>query len=198
VSTKKEVDTSNKTLLTCSRGELRTLTEKQRNELQRRFEEAAQSGATFECQYQNEKDFTDRLNWQMEALKSEVKRLSVRPYDLQKLEFTRTVTDPLQYFERDLLRFLILNGDSRGDAIILAVTGSSGGLDLNTVSRAPIHLGLVSRTEDHLTGHSTFSLNPAHREVLKDLLLPRSESKPPFLSSPWLKSKIRETDFLTL
>jgi hypothetical protein len=105
-------------------------------------------------------------------------KLSVKAFDQQKLAHVRSLLNPLQYFERDLLRFLLVNGDSRGDAISLAATNAPGGFELNSVSKTPVQRGLIHRTDSHLTGYSTFSLNPNLVDTLGILLFPRMEEKP--------------------
>jgi hypothetical protein len=54
-----------------------------------------------------------------------------------------------------------------------------GGFEINAFSRAVVQSGLVRRTDDHIEGYSTFRLNQELREVLKNVLFPRKEQKPP-------------------
>jgi hypothetical protein len=85
----------------------------------------------------------------------------------------------LRYFERDLLRFLLVNGDSRADAISLAAANVPGGFELGSVSRDPVQRGLINRL-DYSSEYSMLSVNRELRDVLKDVLFPRKEDKPSF------------------
>jgi hypothetical protein len=110
-----------------------------------------------------------------------VSNLTVKPLDDQKLRYARSRIESLKFFERDLLRFLLLHGDSRGDAISTAAKSvPGGGFDLGAVSRVPVERGLIRRVDDRTEGHPTFFLNPSLQDALRDLLFPRKEEKPSF------------------
>jgi hypothetical protein len=102
-------------------------------------------------------------------------------FDEAQLESVRSRTAALQYFERDFLRFLVINGDSRADALYKSATNVVG-FDVNTFSMSLIQAGLVRRTDDYIEGYPTFHLNQELREALKKVLFPRDEQKPPCFS----------------
>jgi hypothetical protein len=146
---------------------------------QNKLATAEQAGRFFEKSLSQERLEKEALSAEVTALRERVKKLSVKPFDEAQLDSVRSRTEALQYFERDLLRFLVLNGDSRADTLHRSATSLAGGFEINTFSRTVVHSGLVRRVEDHLEGYSTFYLNKELREVLKEVLFPRKEQKPP-------------------
>jgi hypothetical protein len=136
---------------------------------------AEEAGKSFEKLLSHERLDKETLSAEVTALKERVKALSVKPFDEAQLGSVSSRTESLQYFERDLLRFLVINGDCRADTLHRSATNLVGGFEINSFSRTVVHSGLVRRVEDHLEGYSTFYLNKELREVL----FPRKEQKPP-------------------
>jgi len=97
-------------------------------------------------------------------------------FEEHQMNHTRSLIEPLNYMQRDLLRLLLLKGGTaRGDVISTASTNSSGSVDINGLSQPLVHKGLITRKDDHIEGYSTFVVNEGIARVLKDLLIPRSE-----------------------
>ena len=115
-----------------------------------------------------------------ETVQSSGPNLIGKPLDDEKLRFARSKVESLRFFERDLLRLLLLNGDSRGDAITLASKSKPGEFDLGGVSKLPVERGLIRRVDDPTAGYSMFYLNPSLQDALRALLFPRKEEKPSF------------------
>ena len=151
----------------------------QASDLKMELVESGQSVASLQTRLNQERLANEDLLEGMKELKDQVTRLSQKPYDEQKLVYTTSLLSSLRYFERDLLRFLLVNGDSRADAISLAAANVPGGFELGSVSRDPVQRGLVHRT-DYSSEYSMFSINRELSDVLKDLLFPRKEEKPSF------------------
>jgi hypothetical protein len=162
----------------CDQGEAQDSLQVRTSGFEKRLAESEQSVASLETRLHQEQLANGNLLAEVQKLKQQVATLSVKPYDEQKLVYARSQLSSLRYFERDLLRFLLVNGDSRGDAISLAATNTPGGFELGSLSHVPVQRGLIHRAEDHLSGYSTFSLNRDLRDVLKDVLFPRVEEKP--------------------
>jgi hypothetical protein len=106
--------------------------------------------------------------------------LTVNRLDDEKLRYARSRLESLRFFERDLLRLLLLNGDSRGDAIRLASKNKPDEFDLGAVSKLPVERGLIRRVDDPIEGYPMFYLNPSLQDALRVLLFPRKEEKPSF------------------
>jgi hypothetical protein len=123
---------------------------------------------------------TEIANSQSEVLRlrQEVDRLSIRPYDEQKKASARATLALLSSLERDLLRFLLMNGECRTDVIYLNRQQPEIPFDINALQQA-WRCGLAVRNDDDspITGFSRYSINPTWHEVLNDLLFPRDEIK---------------------
>jgi len=99
------------------------------------------------------------------------------PFDEHQNTHARGLIDSLNYMQRDLLRLLLLKGGSaRGDVISFASTNSAGTTDFNQLILPLTRNGLITRTDDHLEGYSTYTVNEGMTEVLKRLLIPRTEA----------------------
>jgi len=109
----------------------------------------------------------------IEALQAEVARLKTSPFDEELEAHANSAITSLTYMQRDFVRFLLLKGGTvRGDVVSLACTNQVG-LDLNLLTRPAIERGLVDRTDDHIAGYPTFTVNQSMSAVLKTLLFPR-------------------------
>jgi len=116
------------------------------------------------------------------ALMEEVARLQPNPVEEQRLRLARKMLSELSWIERDLVRFLLLSGDSRIDVIFRAMNRSwQGSTDIGILCQGPVNKGLLTRVDDHMSGYATISIKPTWREILPAVLLPRDEEdKPPF------------------
>lgn len=117
------------------------------------------------------------LEFRNANLQNEVTLLGIKPYDESKLQRTRGLVADLRYFERDLLRLILMNGDTRGDVISNARANTSQGFDLNAMSRPLQERGLVQRFDDHMSGYATFKVNQSLSRILQDVLYPRDEGE---------------------
>jgi hypothetical protein len=100
----------------------------------------------------------------------------VSVFDELRIARTREILDALNYRQRDLLRFLLLQGGSaRSDVIHRAWGSPSGGFDWNGLSRPLADKGLVNLAQDHTEGHTTVSVNEGMSDAFKELLFPRKE-----------------------
>jgi hypothetical protein len=100
----------------------------------------------------------------------------VSVFDELRIARTREILDALNYRQRDLLRFLLLQGGSaRSDVIHRAWGSPSGGFDWNGLSRPLADKGLVNLAQDLTEGHTTVSVNEGMSDALKELLFPRKE-----------------------
>ena len=50
-----------------------------------------------------------------------------------------------------------------------------GGFDANGTTEPLVHVGLVTRKDDHIGGFATFSVNSELNDALKGFLFPRNE-----------------------
>lgn len=113
----------------------------------------------------------------IEALQTEIARLKTSPFDEELRAHADSAIASLTYMQRDFVRFLLLKGGTvRGDVVFLACTNQVG-LDLNLLTRPAIERGLVNRTDDHITGYPTFTVNQSMSAVLKILLFPRKDKE---------------------
>jgi hypothetical protein len=98
------------------------------------------------------------------------------PFDEHRNAHARALVESVQYMQRDLVRFLLLQGGSaRVDIISRAFTNQAGGLDINGLCNPLVEKGLITRTEDHLNGYATIKVNEPITDALKTLLFPRKE-----------------------
>jgi hypothetical protein len=119
---------------------------------------------------------------EISRLQGEVARLSVKPYDQQKLIRTRGLVGDLRYIKRDLLRLILMTGDTRGDVIFNARVRVYPSFTIDAFIRPLQDKGLITREDNHLTGYATFAVNPSSIDV-KDVLYPRDEG----INEPFFK-----------
>jgi hypothetical protein len=116
-------------------------------------------------------------------LEQEVERLRIRPYDKQKLTSAQATVATLSMVERDLLRFLSLNGECRTDVIFQSRSRPELPFDINSLRKAWVcGLAICNDNDSSETGFSRYSISPSWQDVLRDLLFPRVEAsdQPPF------------------
>jgi hypothetical protein len=167
-----------------------------------KFREECQKGglfATYKTLEQFKTDFSHHLDLEMNlprylwlgtlapvrkgddsALSKDALRL--RFDEVQKSHISELLA-PLNYMQRDLLRFLLLQGGTvRGDVILAAYTKTQP-RDLNGLSRPLRDKGLLAQTEDRIGGYVTYTVNEPQTDVLRALLFPRQEENDtPFFS----------------
>jgi hypothetical protein len=111
---------------------------------------------------------------QIGTLQGDVTRLSARPFDEGQKAHAKSLIGRLDSTRRDLLRFLLLRGGSaRSD--VLSSAGTMADVNLHQLSMPLVSLGLINRTEDHLSGFPTFAVMTGMNDVLRELLFPRDE-----------------------
>ena len=116
-------------------------------------------------------------------LEQEVERLRTKPYDKQKLASAQDTAATLSSLERDLLRFLSLNGECLTDVIFQSRSRPELPFDINSLRKAWVcGLAICNDKDSPKTGFSQYSINPSWQDVLRDLLFPRVEAsdQPPF------------------
>jgi hypothetical protein len=94
---------------------------------------------------------------------------------------------PLTYIQRDLLRYLLLQGGAaRGDVIHNARTDRTAPIDWNAITTSLKQKGLLEQKDDYQSGYSTYTVNQQLNQVLQVLLIPRVESNdtPFFIGIP--------------
>jgi regulator of replication initiation timing len=126
----------------------------------------------------NTKDL-EALRKEAVALREENTRLRINPFDEQRLRLARKLVSELTWNERDLVRFLLLNGDSRIDVISQAATAGYGVINGGLLCQNPVNKGILTRVDDYTTGYATISVKPTWREILPSVLLPRDEERNP-------------------
>jgi hypothetical protein len=142
-------------------------------EHQRLQQQAIDTSAALEA----ERGVSARYLEDIDALKADVARLRVRPFDDELKAHASSVLSSLTYMHRDLLRLLLVKGGSaRGDVVFRACTNSVG-LDLNLLTRPMTDSGVVTRKDDYNEGYPTFTVVPNLIEVLKELLFPRKDKE---------------------
>jgi hypothetical protein len=83
----------------------------------------------------------------------------------------------LDYRQRDLLRFILLQGGStRSTVIHRAWENKLGGFDFNGLYKPVADGGYISTTQNHVEGFMTLSVNDAVSGPLKKALFPRVEN----------------------
>jgi hypothetical protein len=121
---------------------------------------------SLESQLRQERRDNASLSGDVSTLRDEVKRLGVKPYTEAQMHYAQSLLNSMTFYERDTLRFLLLHGDVRGDALYTASTSPIGHFDY-AWAKVATERGLIQRTDSHLTGYSTFILNKEMREVCK-------------------------------
>jgi hypothetical protein len=102
-----------------------------------------EAGRSFEKLLSLERLEKEALSAEVTALEERVRALSVKPFDEAQLGFARGRVEALQYYERDVLRFLLVNGESRGDGLHTSTT-MPGGTEINSLTHNLVQRGLVT------------------------------------------------------
>ena len=98
------------------------------------------------------------------------------PFEDERLRHIRTLLESLRCDQRDFLRAILLKGGSvRSDVISQAWMNLTGGIDFNGLCSAPQSGGLVTRKDNHMDGHPTFTIPNPMVKSLQELLFPRAE-----------------------
>ena len=105
------------------------------------------------------------------------------PFKERQRSHVGTLIEPLHYTQRDLLRFLLLQGGAARMDVVFSAAINLTGDDFSTLSRPLVGNGLITRTEDLLQGYSTLKVNETLVTPLKALLFPRNEGN----STPYFK-----------
>jgi hypothetical protein len=107
-------------------------------------------------------------------LEREVERLRIRPSDKEKLASAQATVATLSMVERDLLRFLSLNGECRTGVIFQNRSRPELPFDINSLRNAWVcGLAICNHHDSPKTGFSRYSISPSWQDVLRDLLFPR-------------------------
>jgi hypothetical protein len=103
-------------------------------------------------------------------------------FHAQKRHRVEQLLSDLQYFERDLLRLLLLNGDIQGSKIPRQMADRTSTFDFNGLIRNLLDRDLIRGTVDREQGVMTLSITPNIVDVLRELLFPREgkENKAPY------------------
>jgi hypothetical protein len=103
------------------------------------------------------------------------------PFKERQRSHVGALIEPLHYMQRDLLRFLLLQGGTaRSDVVFRAATNQRA-FDPGGLYRPLVENGLIMQAVDHLEGHSTLQVSESMTAPLRTLLFPRDEKdKAPF------------------
>jgi len=85
------------------------------------------------------------------------------------------LVESLHYTQRDLLRFLLLQGGEARINVVSSAATNQTGVDFSALYRPSVDNGLITRTEDLLHGQPTLRVNETLVPQLKALLFPRDE-----------------------
>jgi len=97
------------------------------------------------------------------------------PFQERQRSHIGVLIESLHYPQRDLLRFLLLQGGTaRSDVVYRAATNQRA-LDVGGLYRPLVENGLITQTVDHLEGHSTLQVGEHMTGPLRTLLFPRDE-----------------------
>lgn len=135
-----------------------------------------------EVKYLKDAQELENLRKVSAALMDKIARLQPNPMEEQRLHLARKMVSELSWIERDVVRFLLLNGDCRVDVIFRAMEKRwQGSTDVGILCQGPVNKGLLTRVDDHMSGYATISVKPTWRDILPAALLPRDEEgHPPF------------------
>lgn len=108
---------------------------------------------------------------------------SFSAFDEQQTQHIRALIQPLSCRERDLLRFLLLQGGSARQDVVFRAAANRSGLDMMDLPRQLIQNGLLTRTEDPLLGQFTLAVKDLIVPSLKSVLFPRNDDDAPFFNN---------------
>lgn len=97
------------------------------------------------------------------------------PFKERQRSHVGALIERLHYTQRDLLRFLLLQGGmARSDVVYRAATNPRAH-DPGGLYRPLVENGLITQEVDHMEGHSVLQISESMTAPLRTLLFPRDE-----------------------